>query len=246
MALAATVLLVVLDLRSGLGPRGLDLVLQATAGLAFAGGGVIAWRHRPESGIGLLMLGCAAAWFAEQIMTVAQGAAFFTAQLMISGLWSAFLIHIVLGFPSGRPTTLLERATVAAAYLLTSAWNLVVFGFLDTRAVGAPPNLLLIADAPSVADAARVVDGVLLLLLVCCLLVAVALRRRRATVAERRALAPVQVAGVALALSLAGYALTALDVLGGEALFNEYEAVSAVMVPIVFVVGLVSWWLVLG
>jgi signal transduction histidine kinase len=78
---------------------------DATVGLAFIGLGAIAWRRRPASRSGLLMVATGVAWFAGSFA----GAALF--------LHRGPLVHLLVGYPRGRLRSRLQQVVVAAAYV---------------------------------------------------------------------------------------------------------------------------------
>ena len=70
---------------------------------SFVGTGLYAWRARPESRIGALMVGLGFAWWLFTLQ--ASNSAFVhTVALVTGGLWGGFFLHIGLSFPSGRLT----------------------------------------------------------------------------------------------------------------------------------------------
>jgi hypothetical protein len=77
---------------------------DATVGLAFIGLGVVAWQRRPSSRSGLLMVATGLAWF---VGSFADAALF---------LHRGPFVHLLVGYPRGRPRSRLEQLVVAAAY----------------------------------------------------------------------------------------------------------------------------------
>ena len=67
--------------------------------------GVLAWRHRPASRAGLIMVGAALAWFAGSLV----GGAVF--------LHRGPLVHLHLSYPTGHLRRPLATATVVVAYV---------------------------------------------------------------------------------------------------------------------------------
>jgi signal transduction histidine kinase len=81
-----------------------------------------------------------------------------TIGFLLSGLWAAFLVHLVLTFPEGRPWSRLAGIAVLAAYALTVGGQLV--GLLVAPD---PRSLLSVTSQPSVAtaiDRAQAIAGV--------------------------------------------------------------------------------------
>jgi signal transduction histidine kinase len=245
LALAAAAALAVLDLSTGppRAPTGIDVVLQVAVGLSFALCGVLAWRFRPDTPTGPMMLWVAAAWFAEQLLSVLPGDGAYAAQLMISGLWGAILTHLVLGFPTGRLTTVLERLTVALVYFQATLWHFVVNAAERDFPFGAR-NVLVVRDDPALAERLAIADAVLTLVMLSCILVAIALRWWRASPVERFALTPIHCAAVVLALVTVRAPLTYnLGVFEPTALYDVVIGLTSALFPLAVLVGALRWQL---
>jgi signal transduction histidine kinase len=87
------------------GPEMPERVGDLAAGLALVSGGVVASIRRPAAGAGPLMIASGVTWFAGD-------------------LWSALLyahrgplVHLLLTYPSGRTSSRLALAVIAAAYV---------------------------------------------------------------------------------------------------------------------------------
>ena len=84
----------------------LPLVLADLAvGWLLMGCGLVAWRRRPESRVGVLMTLSGATWFAGNLW---QAALY---------LHRGPLVHLHLSYPTGRLSTRLAQAVVIAAYV---------------------------------------------------------------------------------------------------------------------------------
>ena len=84
---------------------------------SFVGTGLYAWRARPESRIGLLMVLLGFAWFLFTL-DAANAPWLYTIGLVLGGLWGGVFLHLGLSFPSGRLTTRLDRRLVIAGYFI--------------------------------------------------------------------------------------------------------------------------------
>ena len=70
-------------------------------GWSFIGVGLYAWWRRPENRFGVLMSAVGFAWFL-QALTAADSSWLFTIGVLVSSLYAAVFVHMVLAFPSGR------------------------------------------------------------------------------------------------------------------------------------------------
>ncbi len=121
----------------------------AAVGWSFIGTGLYAWRRRPESRIGALMVLLGFAWFVSTLES-ADAPLVYTAALVLGGLWGSLFLHLGVSFPSGRLTTRGDRAIVLAGYFvfpLAFVPSLLVGG---PREMGCdcPANVLLISPDP--------------------------------------------------------------------------------------------------
>lgn len=163
---------------------GIQIALMAWISVPFIGAGLIARWRRPDSRLGLLMIGVgftsglSGLQFAEHDLPYTVGALFDIVP-------AALFLHVYLAFPNGYLRSWFERAVVALAYL--AAVGLQPF----KMAVGGygPHNLLAVSLEPELAAALQRVQ--LLSLSAFCLIGIGMLvtRRRRAGPPLRRALA---------------------------------------------------------
>jgi len=194
---AAAVCLAVLDTPEYSTAR---LAVVLFAGCALVAAGLVAVANG-EQRLGALTAAAGLAWLLERLLQVIPTSVTFTAGLVLTGMWAAFLIHALISFPSGRLDTTVERLTVAAGYLLNSVGNLPEFVFVPYGLYfpqSDPPNFLLsVREDPELAlTMSRIFDSLSL----AWLLVALALLGRRALRASpstRRAFAAVWLAGAA-------------------------------------------------
>ena len=126
---------------------GLQAALMDWMALPYVIAGVIAWRQRPDSRFGPLMV---VAGFVTFIATLAWsnlGTAFTIGQA-VDLLPAALFLHVFLAFPTGRLERRLERVIVVAGYLM--AFGLQLVGIL-LGGFG-PDNVLAIVSEPDVAE----------------------------------------------------------------------------------------------
>ncbi|MGZ8647987.1 MAG: sensor histidine kinase [Solirubrobacteraceae bacterium] len=243
LAIAAAALLcgvgdVLLVLRSEhLPDPGVWAVFGPLVGCSFVGTGLYAWRRRPESRFGSLMVLVGFAWFLGPLYA-ADSPFLFTVGIVVGALWGPIFGHVLLSFPTGRLETRARRRVVAASYVLIPLAPVPALLVSDADEVisdcrgACPRNVLLIERNDALSDAALAFGSVVTLGL--CLIAVVMLVRqwRAATAPERRSLVPLFAGGgVTLAL-VAAYATTPLDAL----LWMAFAAFAAT--PFAFLAGL--------
>jgi signal transduction histidine kinase len=178
--------------------------LTVVVGASLFVSGLLSWRRRPENRLGPLMVCTGFAWFASLLVS-AHAAWLFTIGEAVQYLFIAGFIYILLSFPSGRLRTILDRGLVAVAMTLALGFQLAAMLFGDQfglRCSACPGNLMQAfannARAGTILDLQRILGGALAFAVIC----VVAARWARASRPERRAAAPVLLAG--------SFALTAL------------------------------------
>ena len=116
---------------TGVRTRRLALVI----GWGFTGTGLYAWRRRPVSNIGPLMI---AVGFAGLLKALAfsNNSVVFTIGSLGEVLIYALLIHLLLSFPSGRLEGGVDRLLVAVAYFNATVVQLAAFVFDRPRQGG--------------------------------------------------------------------------------------------------------------
>ena len=157
-------------------------------GWSFVGAGLYAWRHRPESRIGELMVLLGFFWFVF-CLQASDSALVYTAALVAGPLWGSVFLHIGVTFPSGRPESHRERAIVLAGYLVFPLAFLpaLLFTAPDTG----PDNLLLVRDDAALADTLRTLGALVYFALFVVVAVRGAHRWLASTPFERLQLTPV-------------------------------------------------------
>ena len=134
-------------------------VFGPAVGWSFVGTGLYAWRARPQSRIGLLMVLLGFAWFVFTL-DAANAPWLYTLGVVAGGLWGGVFLHLGLSFPSGRLPTRLDRTLVIAGYFvfpLAFAPALLFAGPAELGCDDCPTNLFLIERD---ADLAAILTGV--------------------------------------------------------------------------------------
>lgn len=139
--------------------------------LPFILAGLVAWRRRPDSAFGPLMI---VTGFAIQltILEWTEQPLLNTIGQLCDLLAAALLLHVFLAYPSGRLGSQIERVVVVTAYVAALGLQLVILmlgGFNDR-------HLLTVVKQPAAAEA---VQNLLLLMLSALALVGVVLLWRR-------------------------------------------------------------------
>jgi signal transduction histidine kinase len=213
------------------------VVFGPAVGWSFVGAGLYAWRRRPESRFGALMVLVGFAWFLAPLYA-SDAPLVFTLGIVAGAVWGPVFGHVLLSFPTGRLPTRARRRLVAASYVLIPLVPVPALLVSDADTVipdcrgGCPRNVLLVERNADLSDAALAFGSLLTLAL--CLAVVIMLVRqwRGATAPERRSLVPVFVSGgVSLAL-VAAYAASQVDAL----LWMAFAAFAAT--PFAFLAGL--------
>jgi signal transduction histidine kinase len=135
----------------------LRVLLVSWITLPFIFAGIVAWRRRPDSSFGPLMILAGFVnqlsilqWTSQPVLnTLGQ-----LCDLLVAALW----IHVFLAYPTGRLLGRAEQVVVVLAYLTAVGLQLVVLmlGGFDER------HLLTVATQPAAAEAVQNVELVLL------------------------------------------------------------------------------------
>jgi signal transduction histidine kinase len=174
-------------------PEAVWAILGPAVLWSFVGTGLYAWRRRPESRIGPLMILLGFAWFLFTLQA-ANSPALYTFGLVTGPLWGGVFLHLGLSFPSGRLTTRLDRALAIAGYLvfpLAFATALLVAGPHERGCDACPANLLLVRRDAALAAVATAFGALLYLALFVIVLVRAVQRWRSTGPLERLQLTPV-------------------------------------------------------
>jgi signal transduction histidine kinase len=215
---------------------GLQAALLDWVSLPYVLGGLIAWRRRPDSRFGPLMVAAGFAMFVSSLQWTS-AALPYTMGLAFDLLPAALFIHVFLAFPSGRLERPVERVVVAAAYSAGIGMQLVKMALGGV----AGDNLLAVAAEPA---AALTIQRIQLITLSVLALAAVALlfARRRAGVRPLRRSVALLVDSFALALVMIAVLLLA----GAFELTGAFETIRRVtfgvvgIAPVAFLIGLLD------
>ena len=121
-------------------------------GWSFIGTGLYAWRRRPESRIGALMILLGFAWFLFTLRGRELAAWSTPFALVVGGLWGAVFLHLGVSFPTGRLTDPTARRLAIAGYFvfpLAFVPALLFAGPHDLGCDDCPTNLLLVRRDPT-------------------------------------------------------------------------------------------------
>ena len=165
---------------------------------SFVGTGLYAWRRRPESRIGALMVLLGFAW-GLAALGASNAPLLYTLGSVVGGLWGGVFLHLVMSFPSGRLTSARDRAIVRAGYLVFTVGSIPAMLFAGPHELGCddcPTNVLLIRRDEDLANAALGFEALLYLVLFVIVLVRTTQRWRRTGSLERLQLTPVYVCGL--------------------------------------------------
>ena len=173
-----------------------DAVLTLVVGASLIGCGLASWRSRPENRLGPVMVITGFLWFAGQL-SEASAPWLYTFGSAIQYVWAVGLVYLLLSFPSGRLQGRLDRSLMwATVGLFCMQLLAMLYGNkAGIRCPGCPDNLLQVVHDNHKAQAwlnlERLVGGVVIATVVTVLVT----RWVRSSPAQRRAVAPVLVAG---------------------------------------------------
>ncbi len=214
-------------------------VLTLLVGASLLGCGLASWRARPENRLGQIMVLTGFAWFAAQLIE-ASAPWLNTIGLAVQSVWIIGLIYLLLSFPAGRLPSRIDRALVAIGATVAVGFQLLAMldgNKVALRCPGCANNLLqVVADnhaAKNLLGLDRLV-GAVLIVTVIGLLVG---RWLRASTPQRRAVAPVLVAGCATLAALTTTAVLDLfgDPLGALPANVYFTLMATVPVAVLFV-----------
>jgi signal transduction histidine kinase len=219
--------------------RGLWIAGSAAITWGFLGVGLFVWARRPDNPVGPLMVAVAFSWVVSDLV-FANSELLFSVGSMLSQVFIAVTVHLLLVFPTGHFESRLDRLTAAAAYLAAGVLYVAAFTFADPdtfECSECPGNSFLIADDKPVADAFSVAVNVTFAAVALGVIVSLIRRWLRATPVQRRALVAVMFAGAALAVLLFA-ASTILPITGPDPTWAGAIGIAALvpfgLVPYVF------------
>jgi signal transduction histidine kinase len=170
----AAVAVVLLAHSGALDRAGLRAAMVDWIAVPYIVGGLIAWRRRPESRFGLLMI-IAGFTMAATTLQWSHARLPYTAGLLVDLLPAVVFPHVFLAFPSGRLEGRAERIVIGVGYATA------VVGSVLVAALGGfdPRNLLAVTPNPGLAETVQNVQ-LLVLAGVCLVGVLLLVRRKRA------------------------------------------------------------------
>ena len=219
-------------------------------GWSFVGVGLYAWWRRPENRFGVLMTAVGFAWFLSAL-TAADSDWLYTVGVLLSSLYAAVFVHMVLAFPSGRLESLRLRIVMRTGYAAAILGPTPLLLFSDTIEEGCencPQSAILIDDNPTLQQIGDTATSALAVVLVGYVLYVLLQRWQRATPPQRRALAPVLWSGVVL-LTLLAASLTSAAVGGPDAVDGVAYALAQLafaITPYAFLLGLIRSRMIRG
>jgi signal transduction histidine kinase len=210
---------------------GLEAALGLLVGWSFIGTGLFAWWREPENGTGRLMTAAGFAWFATGV-EVANNDVLHTIGIALDGLFPALVGHLLLAFPAGRLQTRAERVVMAGGYINVTVLQIPALLFEDD-----PRSLLVVDPDQALSDLLDALQYAAALPVIVASIVILARRWSAAATLERRALAPVALAG---GVAFAAFLLAkGFDAAGAQS--DGLDRLSLVMlatVPFGFLAGL--------
>jgi signal transduction histidine kinase len=185
-------------------PRDRALAVVAV-GWAFLAAGLVATMRRPENRLGLLLSTAGLLLLARQLR-YSEDPVLFTMFFAFGGLAYAVVAHSALAYPSGRLRSRPERLLAVAGYAAALAFPVAILLFYDgsvrLQEIAVPrESLIMLAGEGGLVHALDRTFVVVFYGVLACLFIAlIAWRLAVASPRERRILAPLLVAAVAIAL----------------------------------------------
>ncbi|KAB8191590.1 hypothetical protein FH608_030540 [Nonomuraea phyllanthi] len=229
LAAGAAWLLVVTVLGAGPGLtrwHGSTPMLGALVGVSFLTAGTVAWRQHPRNRVGPLMVLLGVAWIPQQLVFLPGDPVW---ALALCGVWAGVACHLFLAFPTGRLAFVSHRVVTGLAYVVA-----LVLPLAETVArFPLPRPVRLFAGALDASSWQVIVllSGVVL---------AITIKRlRQASVAQRRAIAPVTGASMVATVAFAGNRVA--DLFGHSPLQFQLSIVmlgAFIAVPLAYLAGI--------
>lgn len=167
-----------------------SVVLTLIAGWAFVGAGLVAWRRRPVSRVGVLMCAVGLSWLLALLLQSTQEWLFAVGAL-VSIVPLAVYGHLLLAFPGGRLESRPAKIVVALAYIEAIAVQLAVLMLVPDVCRGCPTNPLAILTNSVAGRTVVWAQQIVGLALIAAGMAILAARWVRASTAQRRVMAPV-------------------------------------------------------
>jgi signal transduction histidine kinase len=215
-------------------PKTIWAIFGPAVGWSFIGTGLYAWRRRPESRTGELMVWLGFAWFVAALH-FANAPLPYSLSLVAGGLWGGVFLQLIMSFPSGRLALGLDRAVVVAGYLIFTVASVPEMLFAGPHDLGCdecPVNVLLIRRDHDLASIGLGFQTLLYVVLLVVVVTRLVLRWRRTGALERLQLTPVYVCGLLTFLLVTANTAGAGDATGWAAF------IATALLPFAFLAGL--------
>ena len=198
--------------------KGVTAALGLFIGWSFIGAGLFAWWRRPNNRFGVLMTAVGFAFFLGAL-TAADSEWLFTIGVLLSSLYIAVFVHMLLAYPDGRIDSPTLRKVLAGGYVLSVVGPLEPLLFADRGQLGCdcPDSAIRLGTDPLVHEILDPLLSAIAVLVVGYILYVLIKRWQVARHPQRRAMAPVLWSGICLLIVFAGQ-LTTEAVNGPDAL----------------------------
>jgi len=195
------------------GHSSLTATLTVAAGLALVGAGLVTAFDRPAARIGDLAVLAGLVWFAPVWVGWDKGPSLTRSLAMLAaGFTFPLLLHLALAYPSGRLRGAVARALVWVVYLETAIATLgrALFRdpFFDPNCwANCTDNVFLVRSLPHLARGIEVADRWLTAAAAAALVMVLGWRLLRDSWPARRALLPVALPAILLAVTVIAHAI---------------------------------------
>ena len=210
---------------------------ELLVGVLFVIAGLAGWARRPDSRTGPLMTAAGLVWLLARVLVWTGDNSFvFTVGLVLVLAPIALITHMAVAFPSGRISSIVERAVVISAYLVILAG----VAFLDVDdCAQCPNNLLAVSSQDGTGHRAETAVQIATLTSIAAFVLTLARHWRRGTPATQRMLVPVLPTAWLYAAVSAAFYLVDLGVpLRPVRSWETIEYYSILAIPIAFLAGL--------
>jgi len=222
--------------------KAISAALILFVGWSWIGVGLYAWWRRPDNRFGVLMTAVGFAFFLTSL-SAADAHWLFTVGVILSSVYAAVFVHMLLSYPDGRIGAPGIRRLVTAAYAVSVLGPLPSLMLADVERLGCddcPTPAIFITDDETLYTVFNLLVTVVAVVIVGYVLYVVIQRWQAAAQAQRRAMAPVIWSGVCLLVLLAG-SLTSEAVDGPDVVFNVTTLAAMIffaLTPYGFLLGL--------
>jgi len=195
------------------GHSSLTATLTVAAGLALVGAGLVTALDRPAARIGDLAVLAGLVWFASVWVGWDNGPSLMRSLAMLAaGFTFPLLLHLALAYPSGRLRGAVPRALVSVVYLEAAIATLgrALFRdpFFDPNCwANCTDNLFLVRSLPPLARGIEVADRWFTAAAAAALVTVLGWRLLRDSRPARRALLPVALPAILLAVTVIAHAI---------------------------------------